>query len=147
MNLDQRPRVSRGREDEFKCGARARARELDSAERKATADQLIAHAVIPIAPPDDERREARSLSLSPRESALRLAIHSTLLLVCNTRVRIDMYVHLRTVVMRSTRNACVRVQPLAPPADQPAPIVKAESRVAFPSIERGATQNAMITDT
>lgn len=124
----------------------ARARELDSAERKATADQLIAaSAVIPIAPPDDGRREALSLSSSPsfllsllslREStssATRFARPCCSLSL--KRARVDAYVHLRIIVMRSTRNVSVQSIGACSPARSPAPIVKAESRVAY-SLER-----------
>jgi len=49
--------------------------------------------------------------------------------------------------MQSTRDVCVRIRSATigaySPADQPAPIVKAESRVIFLSLDRGAMQNAL----
>lgn len=89
--------------------ARARARESDSAERKATADQLIARPLSFRSRHPTSAGAKLSFSRGPGPAPRDSLDLARLLL---TRARPRASVHLRIAVMRSTRSATRRSRPI-----------------------------------
>lgn len=113
--------------------ARARVRESDSAERKATADQLIARPLSFRSRHPTSAGAKLSFCQSGEEpgSAPLHAIRSTLLAVVNARARTRALTHHRNAKYAKCNSPILPSRPINRP-----PIVKAESRVALPSREK-----------